>query len=260
MLIDINSDMGEGFGRYHLCDDASLMKLVSSANIACGFHAGDPDIMTRMVSLAKQNKVGIGAHPGYPDLQGFGRREIAFDDNTILNLILYQYGALRAIAEAQGTRVEHISFHAAIGNALNRNPALSLQLCQALKSLDPDLIVFAMEGMVIAQAAQQAGLPVLLLFLADRALDGQGKLVPRGKHGAVIHEEEKLRARVHRFLTSSTVETIEGIIRPIKAGSILVHSDTPGSLDLASIIRDEVRACGATIACARQIINHSINQ
>jgi len=255
MLIDINSDMGEGFGRYHLCDDASLMRLVSSANIACGFHAGDPDIMARMVALARENKVAIGAHPGYPDLQGFGRREIAFSEQSILNQILYQYGALRSLAEAQGMRVDHISFHAAIGNALNLNPALAVQVMQNLKSLDPSLIVFAMEGMVIAEAAKKVGLPVLLLFLADRAYDAQGKLVPRGQSGAVIHDEAALRARVRRFLETATVETIEGSIRPIQAGSILVHSDTPGAVELVSIVRDEVIQAGAKIVPARRVLN-----
>jgi len=255
MLIDINSDMGEGFGSYRLCDDASLMRLVSSANIACGFHAGDPDIMARMVTLAQENNVAIGAHPGYPDIQGFGRRDIAFADKSILQQILYQYGALRAIAQAQDMVIDHISFHAAIGTALNHKPALAAEVMQNLYRLNPQLIVFAMEGMEIAKAAQQAGLPVLLLFLADRAYDNQGQLVPRGREGAVIHDEALLRTRVNRFLNEGTVETIEGTLRPIKAQSILVHSDTPGSLELAAIIRDEASRAGATIAPARRVLN-----
>jgi len=255
MLIDINSDMGEGFGNYRLCDDGALMRLVSSANIACGFHAGDPDIMARMIALAKENNVAIGAHPGYPDLQGFGRRDIAFNDETILQQILYQYGALRAMAQAQDRVVDHISFHAAIGTALNRKPALAATVMQNLHKLNPELIVFAMEGMEIARAASQVGLPVLLLFLADRAYDAKGQLVPRGQKGAVIHDEAGLRARVNRFLTQGTVETIEGEIRPVKAQSILVHSDTPGSLELAGIIRNEAVAAGATIAPARRVLN-----
>jgi len=258
MLIDINSDMGEGFGPYRSCDDAALMRFVSSANIACGFHAGDPDIMAQIISLARQHNVAIGAHPGYPDLQGFGRRAIAFADETIYHQVLYQYGALRAMAQAQGAQVEHISFHAALGNALNARPGLAAKLMQDLKKLDPHLIVFAMEGMVIAEAAQNAGLAVLLLFLADRAYDRQGNLVPRGLEGAVIHEEAKLRARVRRFLETSTVETIEGEVRSLTAQSILVHSDTPGALELAEIIRDEALQSGATIAPARKILNQYI--
>jgi len=214
-------------------------------------------MMAQTVTLAVKNNVAIGAHPGYPDRQGFGRREIAFSDEAILHQILYQYGALRAMAQAQGTKVEHISFHAALGTALNRNQALAVKIMQNLQRLDPELIVFAMEGMVLAQAAKQAGLPVLLLFLADRAYDRHGQLVPRGQKGAVIHEEDKLRARLRRFLTSSTVETIEGEIRPIKAQSILVHSDTPGALELGQIIRDEVLQAGAIIAPARQVLNQS---
>jgi UPF0271 protein len=254
MKIDINSDMGEGFGPYSLCDDEALMKVVSSANIACGFHAGDPDTMARMVRLAKQNGVGIGAHPGLPDRVGFGRRELPFTHDELRQQMLYQLGALTAIARAENVPVAHISFHAAMGTMVSRDPVLSDLMMDAIRSVDRKLIVFAMPGSTIAEAAERAGLKTLLLFLADRAYDAQGRLVARGLPGAVIKDENGLRARVRQFLTTGTVTSIEGEILAVPARSILVHSDTPGSLELARIVRSEIEASGSTIAPAADIV------
>lgn len=254
MKIDLNSDMGEGFGPYRLCDDEALMKVVSSANIACGFHAGDYDTMARMVRLAKANGVGIGAHPGLPDRMGFGRRELPFSSDELRQQMLYQLGALSAIAGAEGVPVAHISFHAAMGNMVNRDPKLADLMMDAIRTIDSNLIVFAMPGSIIAEAAGRAGLKTLLLFLADRAYDAQGKLVARGLPGAVIKDEGALRARVQHFLKTGTVTTIEGNSLAMAARSILVHSDTPGSLELARIVRSEIEATGATIAPAAEIL------
>jgi UPF0271 protein len=253
MKIDVNSDMGEGFGPYRLCDDEALMKVVSSANIACGFHAGDPDTMARMVRLAKANGVGIGAHPGLPDRLGFGRRELPFTADELRQQMLYQLGALTAIAKAENTSVAHISFHAAMGNMVNRDVVLADLMMDAIRTVDPNLIVFAMPDSAIAEAATRAGLKTLLLFLADRAYDANGKLVARGLPGAVIKDEEILRGRVRQFLKTGTVTTIEGKTLMMPARSILVHSDTPGSLELAQIVRGEIEASGATIAPASEI-------
>ncbi|MBP1860351.1 5-oxoprolinase subunit PxpA [Rhizobium herbae] len=254
MKIDLNSDMGEGFGPYRLCDDEALMKVVSSANIACGFHAGDPDTMARMVRLAKENGVGVGAHPGLPDRLGFGRREMPFSADELRQQMLYQLGALTAIARAEQVSVAHVSFHAAMGNMVNRDPVLADLMMDAIRTVDPSLIVFAMPDSIIAQAAARAGLKTLLLFLADRAYDAHGKLVARGLPGAVIKEEDALRARVRQFLKIGTVTTIEGETLAVPARSILVHSDTPGSLELAQIVRSEIEATGATIAPAAEIV------
>jgi len=255
MKIDLNSDMGEGFGPYRLCDDEALMKVVSSANIACGFHAGDPDTMARMVRLAKASGVGVGAHPGLPDRQGFGRREMPFSADELRQQMLYQLGALTAIAKAERVSVAHISFHAAMGNMVNRDPALADLMMDAIRMADPSLIVFAMPESIIAHAAARAGLKTLLLFLADRAYDAHGKLVARGLPGAVVKEEDALRARVRQFLKTGTVTTIEGGNLAVPARSILVHSDTPGSLELARIVRSEIEATGAMIAPAAEIVS-----
>lgn len=253
MKIDLNSDMGEGFGPYRLCDDEAMMKLVSSANIACGFHAGDHDTMARMVRLAKANGVGIGAHPGLPDRAGFGRREISFQADELRQQMLYQLGALIAIARGEGMTVCHLSFHAAMGNMVNRDPVLADVMMSAVFSVDPKLVVFVTPGSEIDRAARRTGLKTLALFLADRAYDAKGGLVARGLPGALVKDEVSVRTRVRRFLKEQTVETIDGAIIPMPARSILVHSDTPGSLELAGIVRSEILASGAILAPASEL-------
>lgn len=255
MKIDLNSDMGEGFGPYRLCDDEAMMKVVSSANIACGFHGGDPDIMARMVRLAKANGVGIGAHPGLPDRQGFGRREIPFQADELRQQLLYQLGALTAIARGEQQRVSHISFHAAMGNMVTRDPVLADLMMDAIRTVDPALIVFVMPDSEIEKAAKRAGLKTLALFLADRAYDSAGRLVARGLPGALVKEESAVRERVRQFLTDGTVRTIEGVTIAVPARSILVHSDTPGALELAHIVRSEIEAAGSVVAPASDIVD-----
>ncbi|MBT9372950.1 5-oxoprolinase subunit PxpA [Rhizobium sp. CSW-27] len=253
MKIDLNSDMGEGFGPYRLCDDEAMMQIVSSANIACGFHGGDPDTMARMVRLAKVNGVGIGAHPGLPDRIGFGRREMPFQPDELRQQMLYQLGALIAIARAEGMKVGHFSFHAAMGTMVERDPAVADLMMQAIVAVDPGLAVFVTAGSEIEKAAKRAGLKTLALFLADRAYDARGKLVARGLPGALVKDEASVRARVRRFLVDGTVEAIDGTVIPMQARSILIHSDTPGSLELARIVRSEIEAAGATLAPAAEL-------
>ncbi|GGG07789.1 UPF0271 protein [Rhizobium wenxiniae] len=253
MKIDLNSDMGEGFGPYSLCDDEAMMKVVSSANIACGFHGGDPNTMARMVRLAKVNGVGIGAHPGLPDRAGFGRREIPYSADELRQQMLYQLGALKAIAASESQRVAHFSFHAAMGNMVNRDPKLADLMMDAIRAVDPGLIILAMPGSEIEAAANRASLKTLLLFLADRAYDAQGRLVARGLPGALVKDELAVRARVRQFLVDRTVTTIDGTTLDMPARSILVHSDTPGSLELARIVRSEIEAAGGTLAPASEV-------
>jgi len=251
--IDLNSDMGEGFGPYRLCDDEAMMKIVSSANIACGFHGGDPDTMARMVRLARENGVGIGAHPGLPDRSGFGRREMPFQPDELRQQMLYQLGALIAIARSEGMSVGHFSFHAAMGNMVNRDPVLADLMMNAIAAVDPRLVVFVTSGSEIEKAARRAKLKTLALFLADRAYDADGRLVARGLPGALVKDEAAVRTRVRRFLTDGTVEAIDGSMLEMPARSILVHSDTPGALELARIIRSEIEASGATLAPAAEL-------
>ncbi len=254
MQVDLNSDMGEGFGPYRLCDDEAMMDVVTSANIACGFHAGDPDTMARMVRLARERGVDVGAHPGLPDRQGFGRRELPFGPDELRQQMLYQLGALTAIARAEGVKVSHVSFHAAMGNMINRDPALAAAIMAAIRMVDPDLIVFGTADSIIERAAIEAGLKTLTLFLADRAYDAKGTLVPRGQSGALVKEESSVRARVRQFLLDGTVTAIDGTVIAMRARSILVHSDTPGSLDLARIVRSEIEAAGGAVTPVSQIL------
>jgi len=254
MKVDLNSDMGEGFGPYSLCDDEAMMDVVTSANVACGFHAGDPETMARMVRLARARGVDVGAHPGLPDRQGFGRRELPFAPDELRQQMLYQLGALIAIARAEGVRVSHVSFHAAMGNMVNRDPTLAAAMMAAIRAVDPELIVFGTSGSTIERAALDAGLKTLTLFLADRAYDAEGKLVPRGKPGALVKEEALVRARVRQFLIEGTVTAIDGTVIPMLARSILVHSDTPGSLELARTVRSEIEAAGGVVTPVSKLL------
>lgn len=254
MQVDLNSDMGEGFGPYRLCDDEAMMDVVTSANIACGFHAGDPDTMARMVRLAKARGVDVGAHPGLPDREGFGRRELPFGPDELRQQMLYQLGALTAIAKAEGVAVSHVSFHAAMGNMVNRDPALAAAMMQAIRMVDADLIVFGTADSIIERAATEAGLKTLTLFLADRAYDAKGALVPRGQSGALVKDEVSVRARVRQFLLDGTVTAIDGTILPVRARSVLVHSDTPGSLDLARTVRSEIEAAGGAVTPVSKLL------
>lgn len=196
MKIDLNADIGEGFGRWTIADDAALMNVISSANIACGFHAGDHLIMDRVVRAAKERGVAIGAHPGLPDRMGFGRRTMVVSAEEMEAMLAYQIGALRGIAVRHGLRVGHVSYHAAFGTMANADQGLADRLARVIAQIDPSLVMLAMEGQPIDLAARKAGLRVRSLFLADRAYQANGALVPRGLEGAVIHDLDKVKERV----------------------------------------------------------------
>jgi UPF0271 protein len=254
MDIDINSDMGEGFGPYRIGDDEALIDSVSSANVACGSHAGDPVIMTRIVRLAKARGVDIGAHPGLPDLMGFGRRAMQISDDEIVAQVLYQFGALRAIAAAEGMAVTHLSFHAVLGNMANDVPGLADKVLQAAARIDPNLIIYSMPNTETFHAATRLGLHTLTLFLADRAYDVKGALVPRKVAHSVIHDPAKVVGRVRQFLESGTVTSIEGVTLTMPARSILVHSDTPGAAELARMIRGTVEEAGHRVVPTSRLL------
>ncbi|MCW2266738.1 UPF0271 protein [Gluconobacter cerinus] len=254
MKIDLNSDLGEGYGRWKVADDNGLLDVISSANIACGFHAGDPSIMDHTVRMAVERGVGIGAHPGFPDLTGFGRRFMQLSPKEMEAILAYQIGALQGVASRYGSRVTHVSYHAAFGNAINADEALAERLAKVIATMDRNLIFFSMPDQPVGRAAEKAGLRVLPIFLADRAYDVKGNLVPRGRESAVIHDHAQLRDRVRQFLDSGTITTIEGETRQIKASSILVHSDTPGSVELARVIRSEIESGGGEIVPAHVLL------
>jgi UPF0271 protein len=247
MQIDINADLGEAFGAYRMGPDEALMPLISSANIACGFHAGDPLIMADTVARALAQGVDIGAHPGFDDLAHFGRRVLPVEPRRLEAEILYQLGALDAIARAQGARVGHMSFHGALGNILYKDAALADRLIGAVAAFDRDILMPVTPNTEIARAAEKHGLRTLYKFFADRAYDRDGALVARQRPGAVIHDHAAAAQRVVQLLDSGTVTTLEGERIRLAAQIVVVHSDTPGAVELARAVRSTVEAHGGQI-------------
>lgn len=242
--IDLNADLGEGFGPWRMAEDGALMDVITSANVACGFHAGDPSIMASTVRMAQARGVDIGAHVGYPDLQGFGRRAMAIDSGELVHLVVYQLGALSALSRAAGCRMTHMSFHGALGNKVARESDLADALIAAVASFDDSLIVSTSPSEAIESAAARHGLKIARTFLADRAYDEQGLLIPRGLPGAVIHDPAIVLARVRQLLIDGSVTTYQGARVSLVARSILLHGDTPSAVELARRTRAEIEALG----------------
>jgi UPF0271 protein len=247
MNIDLNADLAEGYGDWRMGDDEALLDVLSSANLACGFHAGDPTIMQRTIHRARDRGVDIGAHVGFPDRQGFGRRVMQFSTEELGALVIYQLGALTGLAHAAGARMTHMSFHGALGNLAAANSEYAEPLLRAVAAFDPSLVVLSSSSAAIETAAVAVGLTVATSFLADRAYDATGLLVPRLMPGAIIHDEDIVLARVRRLLADGSVVAHDGSVIAMPARSILVHGDTPGAVSLAHIIRAEVEAAGSAV-------------
>lgn len=248
MKIDLNSDMAEGFGAYRMADDEALLDIVSSANLACGYHAGDAVIMDRIVRMAHERGVAVGAHVGFPDLMGFGRRPMQIDPKEMEKHAIYQLGALHGIARAAGCTMTHASFHGALGNLIAVDRPMADAMARAVEAFDPTLLVSSSPGTAIAEAAEARGLRVFTKFLADRAYDAQGLLVSRRLPNAVIKDPAMVQERVARLLTDGTVVAATGEVLRMKVDSILIHSDTAGAVALARVIRAAVEAAGGTVA------------
>jgi len=247
MDIDLNADLGEGYGPWRMGDDNALLEVLSSANVACGFHAGDPVIMARTVRVAGDRGVDIGAHVGYPDRQGFGRRVMQIDADELAAMVTYQLGALAGIARAAGHRMTHMSFHGALGNLVAADAALAVVLVRAVAAFDASLIISSSSSVAIEAAVAENSLRVATTFLADRAYDDQGLLVPRRLPNSVIHDEGEVRARVRQLLADGTVTTYSGGQIALRPRSILVHGDSPGALALARMLRSEIESRGGRI-------------
>jgi UPF0271 protein len=249
-IVDLNCDMGEGFGhwRYGDAPDGALMEIVSSANVATGYHAGDPNLMNEAAALAKAHGIGLGAHPGYKDLQGFGRRMIRSSDAELVNDILYQTGALREFARRHGIGLQHLKLHGALYMEAAVNASLSRHLIATLRASAPDLIVYCMHISETFAAAREAGQPVVREFFADRDYDDSGAIVFARKVGGL--DPEAIAAKCLRACLEGRVATVSGGDIAIEFESICFHSDTPGALAIGEAIRKTLTDNGITIAPA----------
>jgi UPF0271 protein len=245
--IDLNSDIGESFGRWSLGNDAEVLRSITSANIACGYHAGDPRVMRETVRLAKAAGVAVGAHPGFPDLVGFGRRDMAATPREVEDFVLYQIGALAAIAAAEGVRVQHVKAHGALYNMSVRDRGLAEAIARAVITFNPTLILFAPRGTELMRAAQTAGLRVAAEGFADRAYQPDGSLTPRHRPRAVIEDVDEVVARAVRMARDGVVASIDGREIAMKVDTICTHGDTPGSHNLTRALRDGLQRAGLAI-------------
>lgn len=245
--IDLNADLGESFGRWKLGDDREVMRSVTSVNIACGFHAGDPLVMRSTVRIARSAAVGIGAHPSYPDLQGFGRRPMAMAPAELEAAVIYQVGALAAMAAAEGGRLTHVKPHGALNNQACEDAALADTVARAVSAFDRSLILLAPALSELLAAGERAGLQVAAEVYADRAYTERATLVPRSRPGAVLHDADAVVAHVLRMLDAGGIVAQGGQRLATPMHSICVHGDTPGAVANASRLRAALEAAGVSL-------------
>ncbi|WP_030487559.1 LamB/YcsF family protein [Micromonospora chokoriensis] len=246
--MDLNADLGEGFGIWRLGDDEALLSLVTSANVACGFHGGDPSTMRRVCEGAARRGVAVGAQVGYRDLAGFGRRHIAYDFAELRDEVTYQLGALDAFCQLFGTRVRYLKPHGALYHATSIDESQAAAVVAAVSGYDPELPVLCLSGSTLAQLAVGAGLPVVAEAFADRAYLPNGALVPRGTPGAVITDPEQVAERAVRMATQRIVVAVDGTVIPCSVDSICVHGDTPGAVSAAELVRATLIDANVTLA------------
>ena len=253
-MVDLVADLGEGFGAYTMGDDAALLELLTSANVACGFHAGDPRIMDATVRTCVEKQVAVGAHPSFPDLVGFGRRAMDLTAEEVRTDVLYQIGALQAFAVAHGTRVRHVAPHGRLGNLVAVRPDYANAVVEAVAALDDSLIVLAQDG-ELADAARARGLRVGIVGIADRAYRDDGTLVPRSEPGAVIHDPDEVARRTLRMVTEGVVRSADGKDVPVACDTVLLHGDSPGAIALARRIREQLLAAGVGITSLDKVLS-----
>lgn len=247
MKINLNADLGESFGPWKMGDDDAMLQVVATASIACGFHAGDPLVMRATVRAALAAGVSLGAHPSYPDLQGFGRRAMAMSSAEVEAMLIYQAGALAALAEAEGGRLTHLKPHGALNNQACEDAALADAIARAVRAFDRELILLAPVGSELYRAGQRAGLQVAGEAFADRAYTDRGSLLPRSQAGAVLHDAGEIVAHVLRMLDAGGLVSISGARIAARIDSICVHGDTPGAAQAALALRHALEAVGHEI-------------
>ncbi len=257
MKIDINCDMGESFGAYKLGLDEEVIRYITSANIACGFHAGDPLVMEKAISLAKNHGVSVGAHPGFPDLMGFGRRNIDATLTEIKGYVIYQIGALQAFAKAQGLRVEHVKPHGALYLMAVEDEKISEAIVDAIANVDKDLIFVALagsKGEMMTKIGERVGLRVAYEAFPDRAYTPEGTLVSRRQPGAVIKDPDVVAQRALRMAKDGKVVAIDGTEIPFRPETLCVHGDTPGAVDLVKKIRQTLTEAGVEVTSLSKFV------
>ena len=252
--VDLNSDLGESFGNYKLGCDEEVTKFVSSVNVACGFHAGDPLVMMKTLGLAKQNGAAVGAHPGYPDLQGFGRRKMDCTPAELKAYTLYQLGALDAFCRAAGLRMQHVKPHGMMYNTIAVDEARAMAVAEAIAEFDSSLIFLALAGSKMITAAEKCGLKTASEVFADRAYMPDGTLTPRSMEGSVIKDKDEAIARTVRMIKEGVVTAISGEDIPIRAESVCVHGDNPKAVEFVRTIRERLEAEGIAIAPIREVV------
>lgn len=240
MKVDLNADLGESFGNYKCGMDEEVIRYVSSVNVACGFHAADPSVMAQTVKLAKENAVAIGAHPGYPDLVGFGRRNMSVSPGELKAMVQYQIGALQAFACANHIKLQHVKPHGAMYNMAAKDEKLAFAIAEAIYEVDPELILLGLSGSQLTRAGEEMGLQVAHEVFADRAYQVDGTLMPRTQKGAVIEEEDVAVQRTIQMVKKGIVTAVDGTEIPIKADSICLHGDGKKAVVFAKRLFEEL--------------------
>lgn len=252
MHIDLNSDLGESFGAWRMGNDAAMLDIVSSANVACGFHAGDPAGILQTLKAAATRGVTVGAHVSYPDLQGFGRRNMDVASEDLVADVIYQISALSGMAATVGATVRYVKPHGALYNTIASNERQARDVITAIRTVNPDLTMVALAGSPLVQWARDAGLRVIAEAFADRAYTGEGTLVSRRERGAVLHDAAEVAQRMLRLVREGTVQAIDGSAARVDAQSICVHGDSAGALEMARAVREALEHAGVSVrtACA----------
>jgi len=248
--IDLAADLGEAFGCYRMGDDEGMLEIVTSANVACGFHAGDPRVMDRTVAGCKARGVAVGAHPGFPDLVGFGRREMDLSPAEVRTDVVYQIGALQGFARAHGVVLQHVAPHGKLANMVVVDCRYADAVTEAIASFDDTLIVLTYAG-ELAESARRRGLRVAVAGFADRAYRDDGTLVPRSEPGALVTASDEVVSRGIRMVVEGLVRSAGGRDVPVRCDSIVVHGDTPGSVDLSRQLKEALRAAGVEVTALR---------
>lgn len=253
-IVDLNSDLGESFGAYKIGMDEEIVPLVSSANVACGFHAGDPATMARTAELCKNNSTAIGAHPGFKDLEGFGRRNMNVSPADVKNMIIYQVGALDGFCRTKGIKMQHVKPHGALYNMAAKDPALAKAICEGIYEYDKSLVLLGLAGSEMINQAKAMGLPYAAEVFADRAYEDDGTLVARTKPGAMIKDEDEAVKRVIKMIKTHTVESISGKTIEICPDSVCVHGDSEKALLFVKKIKAAMEAEGIEIKPVSKVI------